>query len=858
MALGIGQPIFWGLLLVSLAGLALLAWRFGMRWWPAWPIRFALILLVLLAAFTPRSERESGNLSSAQILIVDQSDSIAASERESIQAQARVWATQRDNRYVVAYGAEASTLDAPGAAWPQIDGSASDLIAALSLAAQLSNAPADFILATDGLVIDENKLSEAVASYVGQGYRFNYLPLEAVFHQNDLYLETMRVPTSLWAGTTFAAVLPVYAPVAGQAEVQLLVDGQVAQSESLQLNPGENMLVYPVTATREGVITLEATVNWQGDARPENNQSAASVEVFPPPRVLMVTNDVEGSTRFRIALADNGVQMSISAPDLLPTNLELLEPYQVIILHNLLAEQLSPERVKTLEIFAAQHGGGVIFLGGRNAYTLGGYQGTPIEQLLPVKLEAPPRQERPPVTFVLVLDKSGSMARSDFSDVLPIDLAREAALRSIEALQPQDYLGVLTYSSDSVWNVDVRQLGDGLSLRLAQDAVGQVQAGGGTNMYRALTTALETLRPLNTTDTRHILLFSDGQSSDGSPDEFLVLAEDARNQDISISTISLGSGTNVNLLKQIAEVGKGRFFEVLDPTDLPRILVAESQAARGDNVQPGVTGLLAGEERHPVLGGFSQAEFPALAGYVALSSKAEEGSEDILLSANFGDPILSAWQYGLGRVVAWTSDLGEEWGDNWSNWARQGEFWAQMVRFALPDPSLREAQIAFSEHASTLQVDVNIRNAAGVPTNFLELEFVYVDAEGQQLNYRVPQTSPGAYQLQIPRPPIGAYRGLIRYEQDELPEEIPAPFIIPYPEEWQPMDSQQGLVNLESWTSLGDGGLTSLQDENVEVAPPVELQNNDTIRWLLLLLVLLWPLEIALRRRWMPWQVTEV
>ena len=45
---------------------------------------------------------------------------------------------------------------------------------------------------------------------------------------------------------------------------------------------------------------------------------------------------------------------------------------------------------------------------------------------------------------------------------------------------------------------------------------------------------------------------------------------------------------------------------------------------------------------------------PQLKGYVITTPRQ---SAQVLLTTPRGDPLLAAWQYGLGRALAWTSDL---------------------------------------------------------------------------------------------------------------------------------------------------------------------------------------------------------
>jgi hypothetical protein len=84
--------------------------------------------------------------------------------------------------------------------------------------------------------------------------------------------------------------------------------------------------------------------------------------------------------------------------------------------------------------------------------------------------------------------------------------------------------------------------------------------------------------------------------------------------------------------------------------------------------------------------------------------------------------------------------------------------------------------------------------------------------------------------------------------------EIPAPFVVDYPPEWQPADPEVGRANMASWAKKTGGVEVELsglsQKELDDPGPPT----SDTIRRLLLALVILWLVEIGIRRRWLPWQ----
>ncbi len=60
--------------------------------------------------------------------------------------------------------------------------------------------------------------------------------------------------------------------------------------------------------------------------------------------------------------------------------------------------------------------------------------------------------------------------------------------------------------------------------------------------------------------------------------------------------------------------------------------------------------------------GFGADAFPALGGYQRTYAKP---AAQVLLLGRDDDPVLASWRYGLGKAVAFTSDLSGRWGRRW-------------------------------------------------------------------------------------------------------------------------------------------------------------------------------------------------
>lgn len=176
-----------------------------------------------------------------------------------------------------------------------------------------------------------------------------------------------------------------------------------------------------------------------------------------------------------------------------------------------------------------------------------------------------------------------------------------------------------------------------------------------------------------------MILVGDGDAEDSYGAQVQKMAR----EHISISVIGTNIGTDQDLkmMQQIAAWGKGRFYEANDPSVIPQILLDETQQAQqqatiNETFTPSIV------EPHPILAGLGP--LPQLNGYVATTPK--PAAQQVLIS-NLNDPVLAVWQYGLGRVVAWTSDALGLWTANWLRWSAAARWWANLVTWTLPAPN---------------------------------------------------------------------------------------------------------------------------------------------------------------------------
>lgn len=837
-------------------GYYILSRRINLRWWWALAIRLVL-LLVLISAFSEGIGASSQAESKPEIFILDISDSIQAEEVIDARVFATAWKNAKPNREVLIFGVGLDYMLSEEI--PQESTSGSNLLDALHAAeSNLGGEPGRILVATDGLVSDLSAIQKVLAELTSKEIEFVFLPLQTKNYPNDLFVGELLGAKTVWEETRFSLRVPVFAPqniIEQPAEIHVTVNGEeYIESEEIILGGGQSQLSIPFQAGGSGVMAITVEVNLPGDEFLGNNTAYTSIRVLPVPRVLLVTDSENGVRNFVSGLVSQGYQVEITNPELFPSSVEDLDGYHAFILHDILSQDLDLEQMKNLQIQVVEFGKGLIFLGGRNSYTLGGYQNTVLGQLMPVTLAPPDRVQRVPITFLLVLDRSGSMAGDRDSDIAPIELTREGAMRAIETLRSDDYLGVMTFSGVFDWAVDIRPVGDGLTLREAQDKVSRIEAFGGTFMFNALEEAVSQLVGTNTTEHPHILLMSDGVSADGSRDEFLRLVQEARQNGITISTIALGSESDPEMLAAIAENGGGRYYLVLDPNELPEVMISETRAVQAENVQEGLTNILLNIENHPMLADIKLNTLPRLTAYNALQRKPDLAIEDVLISGNFNDPLLSVWQVGLGHVAVWMADIGENWVPEMRDWEGQGQFWSQVIRYTLPSPNLGRSYVSVNESETALYLGLSVNYDELLGETNVYPELILPDGEQNSIVYNLPQTGSQTYGLEIEKPEPGAYTGIIRYTSGGDQTIIPVPFAINYPAEWQFGGQDEADKAMNRLVQISAGTLSSMDDEIDQTFAEAELARFGIFEILLALLVVSWPLEIAIRRWKMPWR----
>jgi Ca-activated chloride channel family protein len=648
----------------------------------------------------------------------------------------------------------------------------SDIAGALRLAESLfpADAARRIVLISDGNATGSDPV-EAARELAALGTPIDVIPLPYSVG-NEVMVEAVDVPPQAARGQTIAVRVLLRATDAARGSLRLIYEDQqldvnpggAGRDLPVQLSPGVNAFVVEVPLDRHRVLHRIRPVFIPADASSDRLVENNTAEVFTvtpgPGRVLIVlgSGDQAMTNGGPLARAMDATELAIDvvAPDLIPTSLLALQSYSLIVLQNVAAPDLPRGADALLCDYVTRLGGGLIMVGGRDSFGAGGWLISPLAELLPVRLEIPDDVVSTSAAVALVIDRSGSMlASSLYSSKSQIDVATEAAAMGVLALGPNDSVTVISFSHDVKVEVPLQPNTDP---RRIAERVRSISANGGTSIKPALVAAYEQLKKART-DVRHIIFLTDGMdydapnSSPGNPSA-AELAAAYFNEGITTTTIGLGGETDTQTLRAMAEAGGGVFYEVMDPTLLPKLFVSEVRVARQPLIRdvPFQPRLI--PSGSPVLMGLGQ---PPEVGGLVLTMHRDEPTVVRAIDHPDGFPLLAHWFAGRGQVAVFTSDAGGPWTAGWSRWNGATSFWRQLVR-TIARPTADEGGALESRVAGdALTIRYESVDQAGRPRDLLSVEAQVYGPDGTPRQVRLSQTGPGVYEATTDATEQGSY-----------------------------------------------------------------------------------------------------
>jgi len=301
----------------------------------------------------------------------------------------------------------------------KVNGERTNLAGALFQAATADAEPPLAIVAlTDGNANDTTDNTKAVSSLLDR-----LVPVYGIGFGSDagppsLALQKVSAPAVVPANQQFRVSAEL--SVSGAAdlpdfELLLLRDGQLAQTKTVTAFSGSRSWTetFPITENIEGRHNYTVQLMSPNVAQLVVGQKAGTTQVNisneKDLRILFVQGTLTWDYKFilRALRADPAVRVTglsrtsdhstyrqnvEKAGELIdgfPTTVDQISPYQVVVISNLKARDLSAAQQEVLTRFCGELGGGLLLLGGAETFD-DSWQGSALEKLLPVTFDANP------------------------------------------------------------------------------------------------------------------------------------------------------------------------------------------------------------------------------------------------------------------------------------------------------------------------------------------------------------------------------------------------------------------------------------------------------------------------------------
>jgi len=652
--------------------------------------------------------------------------------------------------------------------------------------------------------------------------------------KDEVSIASVRATPAPGVGQMFVVEVVVRSDHDDQGTLELRRGGQTVFRDTVKVAQGETHFRFRQRIDDENetivAFTAEIKVADPNDVHPENNTGGDVVFPVGKPRVLVVDSQPRLASHLEKALGAENIAVDRCTPAQTPADFASLRQYDLVVLSNVPATALSPGKMNAFRQYVGDFGGGLIVVGGDQAFALGGYRETVLEELLPVWCDFKKKKKRPKLALVLVIDQSKSMTGQK------IELAREAARRAIGVLSAEDQLGVIAFEDDSRWIVEIQPCGDKDELL---QRVETIDTHGGTNVFPAMEKAYLALREAFA-ENKHVIVLTDG---DSIPGDFRELVGEMAASGITVSTVAMGREAGRGLLEDIAKLGGGHPYFCADPKLVPQIFARDTLRASkaGINEEPFSPQLI---DAQWALSGVDMAGAPRLLGYV--ETRAKPGSR-LVLQTEAGDPLLAWWRYGQGMTMVFTSDIQDRWAAAWLRWPGFNPFWAQLVRHAMRRERGDQFLTRLRQDGDRTHVAVEAVDPEGRFLNRARVKLTLVDPSGETAEKELTHVAPGRYAIELDTAMPGTYflelalehQGRVVYRQRRA-------VVVSFGEEFHGRPTNAELLRLVAEVSRGT---YDIQPTDVFATPDETVSTwQPLFAYLLMIAVLLFAVDVAVRR----------
>ena len=820
-------PLLWWLSFRSLTGLG------RVRRIVALTLRSLVLILIIAALAEMQWIRRSDRLT--VIYLLDQSLSVPESQRremvEFVNQSIRDHrdANRRDRFGVIVFGRDAPVeippiddfVEVPSPLDSVVDAEFTDLSGAMEKALAIfpHDAAKRVVIVTDG----NQNLGDARQQsriLIERGVSIDVVPI-FLRARGEIAVEKITLPSDVRRSQPFELRTVLHnavdpdesdpADISGTLKITRRAGPhvEVVAEQHVTVPPGKTVLTSLQEIKEPDFYTYEARFvpdDPADDAMPQNNRATTFTHVRGRGHVLLIEDWAHRGDfdYFVDRLRKEDLEVTVQASNQLFSSLAELQRYDTVVLANVprssgedadTISHFSDEQISWLVRNTQQMGSGLVMIGGENAFGAGGWTNTELEKAMPVDFQIKNAKVAPVGALAMIMH-AGEMPRGNYWQKV---VAREA----LKALGHQDYCGLVHWGTggDSwLWGQ-----GKGGMLKVGAHRKGMLSfldrmtPGDMPQFDPAMKMAHKGLMNVRNAANRHMIIISDGDPSPASRGTLQALAQDK----IKVTTVAVGSHGTVGHreMQKIARATGGKYYVVKNARALPRIYQREARRVSRSLVyqdRNGLTPIVV--DQHEIIQGL-EGQIPPFTGFVLTTIKDNPLVEVPLVSPrpagveNSIDnrTLLATWTYGLGKVVALTTDAGHRWASDWRAWDGYDKLFGQIVRWSMrPVGDTGRFTVATDVRDGKTRIVVTALDKDDEFLNFLNLSGMVVGPDMQPADVQFRQTAPGRYLAEIDSEAAGSYFVTIMPGAGQAP--IRTGVNVAYSDEFRRRETNQALL----------------------------------------------------------------
>jgi len=617
------------------------------------------------------------------------------------------------------------------------------------------------VLISDGNQNVGDALDEAKAAQANK-ITVDVLPLRYA-HGAEVVFEQLRSPAYanlheqvplrmvLRSDQRVSGTILLYQRVGQNEEMVDLDPASEGFGQHVTLNAGRNAFLVrvPISAARAHEWrSVFVPDDKNADSFSQNNVARTFTNIEGPQTVLYIASDANEAEDKLIldALAKESIDVQREAVESLSLETSILPDYSAIILSNVGADNFSSEQQQALATYVRDLGGGLVMIGGQDSFGAGGWQGSPVENTMPVKFDVDAVKQIPRGALAIVMH-SCEMPDGNKWGI-------EVAVAALNTLSRLDYFGVVGWGMAGFqWEVPMQPATN------KDNIIAQIRRMQNADMFdfeTPMAMAYQALMNCRDAAQRHMIIISDG---DPSPPSSGLLNKMVGSK-VTCSTVSIfpHGGGEIATLKHIAKVTGGTDWSLSRPGDekrLPKIFIKEAKIVRRPLIRDEVFKPRLMPNLSDIMAGIST-DFPELKGYVVTTPRKEVGVE-MPLTTERGDPLFAHWLCGFGRTAAFTSGEWSRWGAEWPPWPSFSKFWAQTVRWIAQQGTAADYDVSTFIEGDTGHLVIECMDEQKGFGEFRRFDGRAVAPDGKAVKLPLTQTGPGRYEATFKTDQMGTY-----------------------------------------------------------------------------------------------------